>query len=180
LTVKTFKGWGTTEIEVVKEETDIDSKGEKIPINHLVIDKKNIYSKEPTCDLESMTFRKYMKEIDNKSYLYFILDEINNPDEKERLLEIAGGKEFVKHSKNYRHLNVKNEEKWTISIKMHHLSIEELKKLIEKKINMRDIYGDDYMYKEFLYKRHGVKKIGGPKYEEEKEVFGEKFLDSFT
>jgi hypothetical protein len=58
---------------------------------------------------------------------------------------------------------VKEEEKYTLIITLDNLSIEELKKLIEKKLSMREIYGDDYMYREFLYKRHSIKKIGGDK-----------------
>jgi hypothetical protein len=161
--VKNFKGYGTTEIEVVKDESDIDSKSsDKMFINQFYIKTSHIYIKEPS-DLKTMTFRKYMKEINDKYYLYFIEDEVSISDEKERLINIAGGRNFAKHSINYRDLSIKEEEKYTLVINLNNLSIEELKKLIEKKLYMRETYGDDYMYREFLYKRHSIKKIGGDK-----------------
>jgi hypothetical protein len=161
--VKNFKGWGTTEIEVVKDESEIDSKSsDKMFINQLYIKTSYVYHEEPL-DLKTMTFRKYAKENYIKDYLYFIEDTIEISDEKERLINIAGGRNFSKHSCNYNNPLVKEEEKYTLTITLDNLSIEELKKLIEKKLSMRETYGDDYMYREFLYKRHSIKKIGGDK-----------------
>ncbi len=189
LDVKTYKGWGTTELEVVRNEYDIDSKdtsisgnkaskSQRFPINHFIIESQNIYDKVPE-SLESYTFRKYMKEIDNKNYLFYITDISTKEDEKEKLLELVGANESIRYSDNYHRLDVNNEEKWSLIIKMNHLSVEDLQKLFDKKLSMRENYGDDYMYREFLYKRYGVKKIGGPEYRSEEDKFGEKFLNEY-
>jgi len=178
LITRNYKGWGTTELEVVKEEIDIDSKGQKFPINHFIIDNKNLYYKEP--ESSSFTFRKYMKEINDKKYLIFIRDEPTKINEIEKLIECAGGFESVKFSEVYHRLDVKAEEKWSLTIVLENLPEEELHKLIQKKLSMRETYGDDYMYREFLYKKYGVKKIGGPEYKSRDEEFGEKFLDSLN
>jgi len=179
LEVKTFKGWGTTEIELVNEECDIESKGQDFSINSIVIEENVIYENTPKEPLETMTYRKYMKEKGKTKNLYFITDEPIKTNEREKLIECAGGYEFVKYSKNFRNLNINAEEKWSITIDLNRLSEEDLTKLIQKKLSMRETYGDDYMYREFLYKRYGVKRIGGPEYTEEKEVFGKKYLDSW-
>jgi hypothetical protein len=164
--VKTFKGWGTTEIELVKEEYDIDSKGQNFPINSIVIEENVIYQNTPKEPLENMTYRKYMKEKGLEKLLYFIKDDAIKTGEKEKLIECAGGYENVKYSKNYNRIDSKSEEKYSITIDLTRLSEEDLCKLIEKKLHMRETYGDDYMYREFLYKKYGVKKIGSSEREE--------------
>jgi hypothetical protein len=178
LSIRNYKGWGTTELEVVKEENDIDSKGQKFPINQFIIENKNLYNKEP--ESSTFIFRKYMKEINDKNFLVYIIDESTKIDEKEKLIECAGGFEPIKYSEVYHRLDVRAEEKWSLTITLENLPEEELHKLIQKKLTMRETYGDDYMYREFLYKKYGVKKNGGPEYKSRDEEFGEKFLDSLN
>jgi hypothetical protein len=181
LSVRNHKGWGTTELEVVKDESDIDtkpSKSQKFSINQFIIENQHLCDKIPE-SLESFTFRKYMKELGNKHYLFYISDIPTKIDEKEQLLEIAGNYESIKYSNDFSSLNVDTSQKWSISINMNHLSNEDLQKIIDKKLSMRETYGDDYMYLEFLYKRYGVKKIGGPEYKSRAEEFGEKFLNEY-
>jgi hypothetical protein len=179
LSVRNHKGWGTTELEVVKDESDIDisgnkaSKSQKLPINQFIIESQHL------CDKEINTFRKYMKEIGNKNYLFYISDIPTKTDEKEQLLELAGNYEHIKYSDNFHRLDVDPSQKWSIIIKMDHLSDEDLQKLFDKKISMRETCGDDTMYREFLYKRYGVKRIGGPEYHIEEDKFGEKFLNEY-
>lgn len=190
LPVRNHKGWGTTELEVVKDENDIDSKdtsisgskssksskSQKLSINQFIIESQHLCDKTPE-SLETYTFRKYMKDLDNKHYLFYIHDVPTKVTEKEQLLELAGNYERTKYSSNYHRLDVDPKEKWSVNIKIDHLSNEELQKLIHKKLSMRETYGDDYMYREFLYKKYGVKRIGGPEYKSRTDEFGEKFLD---
>jgi hypothetical protein len=180
--IKNFKKWGTIELEVVKNEYDIidTKKYEKIFINQLYMKKSDIFDKN-NLDLNSMTFRKYMKDLNNKKYLYFITDISTKINEKEKLIEIAGGYLPLIYSENFHNLDVKVEEKYSLEINLNNLSNDELNKIIQKKLEMRETYGDDYMYKEFLYKKYTIRKIGGPKYKniENEEILGEKYLNEY-
>jgi hypothetical protein len=178
--VKTIKGWGTTEIEVVKDEYDIDSKGQKFPINSIVVRELHICKTTPIISLENMTFAKYMKEIGQMHELCIIDDNSNRVDEKDRLLENAGHHSSTKYSKGFNRVDIDSKDKYSIIINLNHLSLEELNKLIEKKLSMREKYGDDYIYKEFLYKKYGIKTIGGPEVREGPDDSGGKAFEDYN
>lgn len=166
-TLSSHKGWGTTEIEVTRDETQINSKGQKFPINQFIIKENFIYNKELD---DNLTFKKNLSSSSGggsgSDNVYLIPDDSPIIDEKEKLLEICGNNEFVRYSENFRRTDVKSEEKYSITIRLNDLSIEELNKLFDKKIKMREENGDDSKYREFLYRKYGVKKIGGPEVKE--------------
>jgi hypothetical protein len=152
------KKWGDVEVKCVKDEKDIEGKEcVKFFVNELLIKKKNVFDGVYT---EHMTYKKFLVskgrnveicKVDDTHITTVIGMEIPRED----WLWSAGQGLTI----DLKYADTDSENIIRSSVELFHLKDEELKALVDKKIKMREKHGDDTLYKDFVLKKYGKKKI---------------------
>jgi hypothetical protein len=156
------KKWGDVEVKCVKDEKDIEGKEcVKFFINELLIKKKDVFDGVYS---EHVTYKKFLVskgrnleicKIDDMHLTMVIGKEITRED----WLSSAGHKLYVTAS-----MNEMKDITSQLIVDLSYLTDEDLKALVDKKIMMREDYGDDTLYKNFIIKKYGKREssvLGG-------------------